>query len=70
MPKLPSSQKVQKILESHGFLKKRHKGSHQRFIHQDGRKVTIIASKKEIPLGTLKSIARQSNIKFEIFINA
>jgi predicted RNA binding protein YcfA (HicA-like mRNA interferase family) len=68
MTKLPSSEKVLKVLFSHGFHLKSRKGSHQKF--SDGHRTVIVpAERKEIPIGTLKSISRQSGIKYENFIN-
>ena len=68
MTKLPSSEKVLKILLAYGFLLKSQKGSHQKF--SNGQRAVIVpADRKEIPIGTLKSISRQSDIEYERFIN-
>ena len=68
MTKLPSSIKIIRILNNHGFLYKSQKGSHQKFIN--GTKIVIVpANKKQIPLGTLKSISRQSEIDIDKFLN-
>jgi predicted RNA binding protein YcfA (HicA-like mRNA interferase family) len=68
MTKLPSSEKIIKILLSKGFLIRSQKGSHQKFT--DGHRTVIVpAGRKEIPIGTLKSISRQSGIDYENFIN-
>ena len=68
MTKLPSSEKVLKSLLSQGFLLKSQKGSHQKF--SNGQRTVIVpAGRKEIPIGTLKSISRQSGIDYENFIN-
>jgi predicted RNA binding protein YcfA (HicA-like mRNA interferase family) len=67
MTKLPSSRKVVQILNNHGFLFVSQKGSHQKFTN--GEKTVVIPSPvKEIPVGTLKSISRQSGISFQEFI--
>jgi predicted RNA binding protein YcfA (HicA-like mRNA interferase family) len=68
MTKLPSSDKVLKILLSQGFLMRSQKGSHQKF-YIGQRTVIVPAGRKEIPIGTLKSISRQSGIDYESFIN-
>ncbi len=68
MTKLPSSETVIKLLEKHGFYRKSQKGSHQKFTNNK-RTVIIPSNRKEIPLGTLKSISRQSGIQFDQFIN-
>ena len=68
MTKLPSSEKVLKVLLSQGYLLKSQKGSHQKF--SNGQRTVIVpAGRKEIPIGTLKSISRQSGIDYENFIN-
>jgi predicted RNA binding protein YcfA (HicA-like mRNA interferase family) len=52
----------------HGFHLKSQKGSHQKF--SNGNRIVIVpAQRKEIPIGTLKSISRQSGIEYENFIN-
>jgi len=68
MTKLPSSVKVIKVLSKHGFYFKSQKGSHQKYT--DGVHTVIVsAPRKEIPLGTVKSISRQSGISYNEFIN-
>jgi len=68
MTKLPSSEKIMRVLLLQGFLLKSQKGSHQKF--SDGQRTVIVpAGRKEIPIGTLKSISRQSGIDYENFIN-
>ncbi len=68
MTKLPSSTKVIKVLTRHGFHFKSQKGSHQKYTN--GNRIVIIPSpRKEIPIGTLRSISRQSGIDFNEFIN-
>ncbi len=68
MTKLPSSDKVVKVLLGNGFYFKSQKGSHQKY--SDGTHTVIVpAPKKEIPLGTVKSIRKQSGISYDQFIN-
>ncbi len=68
MTKLPTSEKIIKILLSKGYLYRNQKGGHQKFC--DGQRTVIVpAGRKEIPIGTLKSISRQSGIDYENFIN-
>lgn len=68
MTKLPSTVKVLKVLLANGFLLKSQKGSHQKF--SNGQRTVIVpADRKEIPVGTLKSISRQAGIEYEKFIN-
>ena len=68
MTKLPSSKKVVDVLEDYGFLFVSQKGSHRKY--SKGKNTVIVpAPRKEIPVGTLRSISRQSGIPFNEFIN-
>ena len=68
MTRLPSSHKVVEILISNGFLIVSQLGSHQKFTN--GKRVVIVpVPRKEIPIGTLKSISRQSGINLSEFLN-
>ncbi|MBI2627598.1 type II toxin-antitoxin system HicA family toxin [Candidatus Nomurabacteria bacterium] len=69
MPKLLSSRQVIKILENNGFVFISQKGSHLKFRKQETQSKTVIvpANKKEIPIGTLHSIIRQSSLSKENF---
>ncbi len=55
------------ILEHCGFIIVRQSGSHARFSHADGRKITIAIHNKSVPIGTLFSILRQAQISKEEF---
>lgn len=68
MTKLPSSNKVIKILIKHGFQLKSQKGSHLKYAGSE-KTVIVPANRKEIPIGTVKSISRQSGIDYDEFIN-
>ncbi len=68
MTKLPSSDKVIKVLIKHGFRLKSQKGSHMKYAGAE-RIVIVPSNKKEIPIGTVKSISRQSGIQYDEFIN-
>ncbi|MGD9581845.1 MAG: type II toxin-antitoxin system HicA family toxin [Vampirovibrionia bacterium] len=58
------AKEVLKILKLNGFIKKSQKGSHIKLVKDN--KVVIVPDhgSKDIPLGTLKSMERQSGIKF------
>lgn len=58
------AKEVLKILKESGFIKKSQKGSHIKLVNED--KVVIVPDhgSKDIPIGTLKNIERQSGIKF------
>ncbi len=61
-----SPKKVIKILLENGWIEKRIRGSHHIFIKLHEEKiVTIATSKNPIPIGTLKNIEKQANIKFK-----
>lgn len=61
-----SSREVIKLLEADGWYLVSTRGSHHQFKHptKPGR-VTVKDPDKDIPLPTLKSIERQSGLKFE-----
>ncbi|MFM9958368.1 MAG: type II toxin-antitoxin system HicA family toxin [Phycisphaerales bacterium] len=49
-----------RVLERLGFVQVRSKGSHQRFVHPDGRRTTVPVHKgRDIPRGLLRSIVTQ-----------
>ena len=66
MSKLPSSRDIIKFLEKNGFLFVSQKGSHRKYKNQ-GRIVIVPHPKKEIPMGTFRSIMRQSGLNWEGF---
>jgi predicted RNA binding protein YcfA (HicA-like mRNA interferase family) len=55
------------MLESHGWVMDRQRGSHAHFVNKDypGRITTVPMSHGEIKIGTLKNIERQSGLKFK-----
>jgi predicted RNA binding protein YcfA (HicA-like mRNA interferase family) len=66
MPNLLSSKEIIAVLLAHGFVKVSQKGSHQKYCK--GNRVAIVpAPKKEIPIGTLYSIIKQSGLSREDF---
>lgn len=71
MPKLYSSLEIENVLLKNGFVFKTQKGSHGKFKHQDGRIVILPMNRKEIPIGTFRSILKQIGItkeEFEILV--
>jgi predicted RNA binding protein YcfA (HicA-like mRNA interferase family) len=60
------SRTVIKMLKKDGWEEVAKVGSHSQFRHpsKQGR-VTVPHPKKDIPIGTLKSIERQSGIRFD-----
>ena len=61
-----SSQEVIRILKGNGWYEVNHVGSHKQFKHaQIAGRVTVPHPKRDIPIGTLKSIEKQSGLKFK-----
>jgi predicted RNA binding protein YcfA (HicA-like mRNA interferase family) len=59
------SRTIIKALKVHGWQEVAKSGSHLQFSHAQRKgRVTVPHPKKDIPIGTLKSIERQSGIKF------
>lgn len=59
-----SSAEVIRRIRAAGWILTRSKGSHQHFKHPERPGiVTVPHPKKDIPIGTLKSIERQSGVK-------
>jgi len=67
MTKLPSSQEIISILIKNGFIFVSQKGSHQKYRKGD-KTVIVPAPRKEIPVGTLRSIIRQSGLMRDDFL--
>ena len=58
------SRKIIKLLKQNGWHYVAKVGSHIQFRHPERKgRVTVPHPKKDIPIGTLKSIERQSGIK-------
>lgn len=57
------SREIIKRLEAAGWRLKKVKGSHHHFVHPTRRgKVTVKHPAKDFPIGTLKSIEKQSGV--------
>ncbi len=55
-----------KLLQKYGWELKRVTGSHHHYINIDTNNlITVPHPKKDIPIGTLKSIEKHSGIKFD-----
>lgn len=59
-----TSRDVISALKADGWYEVNHEGSHKQFKHptKSGR-VTVVHPSREIPLGTLRSIEKQSGLK-------
>lgn len=66
-PRLTASEVIT-ILKDQGFLEVGQEGSHIKFFNSETRRIAIVPYHKGriIPIGTLKSIEKQANIKFGI----
>ena len=67
MPKLYSSQEIESVLKKLEFYFSSQKGSHGKFKHNDGRMIILPMNKKEIPIGTFRSILKQANVSLQEF---
>lgn len=65
-----SSKDIKRVLERHGFVLSRQRGSHQQFVGLvQGKKhrVTVVANQKSFAPGTLRSMIRQSGLSEDEF---
>jgi predicted RNA binding protein YcfA (HicA-like mRNA interferase family) len=71
MSKLYTSNHIIKILVQHGFIFISQKGSHKKYRKIGNPTPTVIvpADRKEIPIGTFKSILKQSGLQAGEFNN-
>lgn len=67
MPKLYSSQEIESVFKKLEFYFSSQKGSHGKFKHKDGRMIILPMNKKEIPIGTFRSILKQANVSLQEF---
>jgi len=69
MPKLFSPSRILKTLEREGFVFISQKGSHAKYRKEGKENLIVIVPihNKEIPIGTFKSILRQSKLTIEDF---
>ena len=67
MPRRLSSGQIIEILEAHGFVRVSQRGSHIEFRPSSGRVVIVPAERREIPIGTTRSIIRQSGLDRTVF---
>lgn len=69
MPKLYSSKAIIKVLKRKGFVLVSQKGSHAKFQNTDNLSLIVIVPtpRKEIPIGTFRSILRQANLSEQEF---
>ena len=59
-----NSREVIKALQAAGWVERRSKGSHRHFKHPTRKgAVTVTHPAKDFPVGTIKSIEKQSGVK-------
>jgi predicted RNA binding protein YcfA (HicA-like mRNA interferase family) len=59
-----NSADVIRLLQAEGWFEFARKGSHAQFKHRDKQgRVTVPHPKRDIPIGTLRSIEKQSGLK-------
>lgn len=62
MPKRLGSAEIMRVLEGHGFHFVSQRGSHVKMRNASGRTAIIPHPKREIPIGTTRSIIRQAGL--------
>lgn len=67
MPKRLGSSEIIRVLLDHGFYFVTQRGSHAKYKNNAGKMVIVPHPKKEIPIGTTRSIVRQSGLSAEDF---
>ncbi|HCM38207.1 MAG: hypothetical protein UV55_C0047G0009 [Candidatus Gottesmanbacteria bacterium GW2011_GWC1_43_10] len=70
MPKLAplKPRQIETILLKHGFAVNVSKSSHKQYFNKTtGAHTTVSFHSKEIPVGTLRSIVRQSQLSLDLF---
>jgi len=68
MSKLLSSEQITKTLLKYGFQLVSQRGSHQKY-QKDGSTVIVPSPRKEIPIGTFRSIVRQAGLSVNDFFD-
>jgi len=59
-----NSAEIIRLLQADGWFEVARKGSHAQFKHRDKQgRVTVPHPKRDIPIGTLRSIEKQSGLK-------
>jgi predicted RNA binding protein YcfA (HicA-like mRNA interferase family) len=62
MPRRLSSKEVVRVLQEHGFSFVTRRGSHAKYKNAAGRIAIVPHPKKELSIGTTRSIVRQSGL--------
>ena len=67
MAKRISSQQFLKIISVHDFSFISQSGSHAKYRNSQGKTVIVPHPRKDIPIGTLRSMIRQTDLPKELF---
>jgi predicted RNA binding protein YcfA (HicA-like mRNA interferase family) len=67
MAKRISSEQFLKIIKAHDFNFISKSGSHAKYRNTQGKTVIVQHPRKDIPIGTLRSMIRQSGLPTELF---
>ncbi len=62
MPRRLSSNDVIRVLQEHGFSFIKQRGSHAKYKNTAGRIAIVPHPRKELPIGTTRSIIRQAGL--------
>ena len=66
MPLRPlRAREIVRKLERAGFVLRRQSGSHARYVHPDGRGVTVPMHPGDVPMPVLRSILKQADLDEE-----
>jgi len=66
MPLRPlRAREIARKLERAGFTLRRQRGSHARYVHADGRGVTVPIHPGDVPIPVVRSIVRQAGLSDE-----
>lgn len=66
MPRLYNAKHIQRTLEKYGFIVVSQKGSHLK-LRKESHTVILPMHSKEMPIGTFRSVVRQSGLSKENF---
>ncbi|MCX5733681.1 MAG: type II toxin-antitoxin system HicA family toxin [candidate division NC10 bacterium] len=64
-PKPLRAREIIRKLERAGFVFRRQRGSHARYVHTDGRGVTVPEHPGDVPVPVIRSIIKQAGLSEE-----
>ena len=65
MHKVLRPKEIVRVIEKHGFLFVRQRGSHAIYIHTDGRRTIVPMHNEDLRRGTLHSILKDTGLTLE-----